>query len=128
MRSSYDNGYDAMVAGLFRPDMEELKEAYGNYFYQGARLRGTVAADIRMLKRCGWKDYKGLLALTGKKNDHIATYEIRELLAELPMSSEELSQELDSLIRSYGKKARIGVGVLEMWRDKLKNGILAGDL
>ena len=44
------------------------------------------------------------------------------------MSSEELSQELDSLIRSYGKKARIGVGVLEMWRDKLKNGILAGDL
>ena len=54
--------------------------------------------------------------------------EIRELLAELPMSSEELSQELDSLIRSYGKKARIGVGVLEMWRDKLKNGILAGDL
>ena len=128
VRSSYDNGYDAMVAGLFRPDMEELKEAYGNYFYQGARLRGTVAADIRMLKRCGWKDYKGLLALTGKKNDHIATYEIRELLAELPMSSEELSQELDSLIRSYGKKARIGVGVLEMWRDKLKNGILAGDL
>lgn len=125
---SYDNGYDAMVAGLFCPDMEELKEDYGKYFYQGARLHGTVAADVRMLKRCGWKDYKGLLSLAGKKSDHIATYEIRELLSELPMSSEELAEELDSLIRSYGKKARIGIGVLEMWRDKLKNGVLAGDL
>lgn len=128
VRSSFDNGYDAMVAGLFRPDMEELKEDYGKYFYQGARLRGTVAADVRMLKRCGWKDYRGLLALTGKKNDHIATYEIRELLTELPMSSEELAEELESLIKTYGKKARIGVGILEMWCGKLRSGVLAGDL
>lgn len=128
VRNGFDNGYDAMMAGLFRPDAEELKAAYGKYFYQGARVRGTVAADVIMLKKCGWKDYKGLLSLTGKKNDHIATYEILQLLSELPMGSEALAEELDSLIKSYGKKAKIGVGVLEMWRDKLRSGISPEDL
>lgn len=123
VRNSFDNGYDAMVAGLYRPDMEDLKEAYGKYFYQGAKVRGTVAADVVMLKKCGWKDYEGLLSLAGKKHDHIATYEIRQLLSELPMSGEALVEELDSLIKSYGRKAKIGVGVLEMWRDKLKSGV-----
>ena len=128
VRSSFDNGYDAMVAGLFRRDMEELMEDYGKYFYQGAKVRGTVAADVAMLKRCGWKDYKGLLAFAGKKSDHVAPYEIREILQELPMSSEELAEELESLIKGYGKRAKIGVGILEMWCGKLKSGVLAKDL
>jgi hypothetical protein len=128
VRNSFDNSYDAMVAGLFRPDMEGLKEAYGNYFYLGARHRGPVAADIRMLKKCGWKDYKGLLALVGKKSSRVAIYEIREILGELPLSSEELAGELEELIKSYGKSAKMGVGILEMWCGKLKSGVLARDL
>ena len=56
------------------------------------------------------------------------TYEIRELLGELPLSSQELGEELDQLIKSYGKKAKMGIGVLELWRDKLKSGIRVEDL
>lgn len=128
VRSSYDNSYDAMVAGLFREDIEGLKEEYGKYFYQGARLRGTVAADVRMLKRCGWTDYRGLLALTGKKSDQVMTYEVRELLEELPMTGRELAEELDQLLKGYGKKAKMGVGILEMWREKLRSGTDVRDL
>ncbi len=127
-REGFDNTYDTMMAELFRPDVEELKEEYGKYFYQGAKLRGTLAADARMLKKCGWTDYKGLLALTGKKNTQLMTYEVRELLGELPLSSQELGEELDQLIKSYGKKAKMGIGVLELWRDKLKSGIRVEDL
>lgn len=128
MRGSYDNTYDAMLASLFRPDQEDLKKEYGKYFYDGARAHGTLAADVRMLKRCGWTDYHGLLAYMGKKKDQIMIYEIRELLQELPLDNQELGEELEQLIKGYGKKAKIGIGILEGWCEKLKSGVRAGDL
>ncbi len=64
----------------------------------------------------------------GKKSSRVAIYEIREILGELPLSSEELAGELEELIKSYGKSAKMGVGILEMWCGKLKSGVLARDL
>ena len=56
------------------------------------------------------------------------TYEVRELLGELPLSGQELGEELDQLIKGYGKKAKVGIGVLELWCDKLKSGVPVEDL
>lgn len=122
------NGYDAMLEGLFRPDIEAVKEAYGQYFYQSARHRGTEAADIRMLKLCGWRDYKGLLACVGKKDKSQIIYKARRVLEQLPMSNEELAAELEELVRQLGQKAVNGVGLLERWADELRCGTSADEL
>lgn len=110
--NSYDNAYDNIIANLFRPDMESLQHDYGKYFYLGAKHRGTVVRDVRMMKRCGWTDYHGLLACLGKRHTNYITYETKELLKELPLSTEELAEELEQLIKGYGRKAINGIGVL----------------
>ncbi len=126
--NSYDNAYDNIIANLFRPDMESLQHDYGKYFYLGAKHRGTVVRDVRMMKRCGWTDYHGLLACLGKRHTNYITYETKELLKELPLSTEELAEELEQLIKGYGRKAINGIGVLENWCGLLKKGIPVEDL
>ena len=122
------NGYDVMLEGLFRPDVEEVREAYGKYFYWSARYRGTEAADIRILKRCGWKDYRGLLAHVGKKDKSQIIYRVRQVLEELPLTNEELAVELTQLVNELGKKAVNGIGILERWVQELTDGASVEEL
>ncbi|MCI9148035.1 MAG: hypothetical protein HFG73_07185 [Hungatella sp.] len=124
----HGNGYDAMLEGLFRPDIEAVKEAYGRYFYWNARHRGTEASDIRMLKLCGWTDYKGLLAHVGKKDKSQIIYKVRQVLEQLPLSNEELAGELEELVRGIGKQAVTGIGILERWVEELKCGASVEEL
>ena len=58
----------------------------------------------------------------------IEIYETKELLKELPLSTEELAEELEQLIKGYGRKAINGIGVLENWCGLLKKGIPVEDL
>lgn len=122
------NGYDVMLEGLFRPDKEDVKQAYGEYFYWNARMRGTNAADIRMLKRCGWTDYKGLLVYVGKAEKNQIVYRTRQVLEQLPLSNEEMAVELSGLVEELKKKAVNGVGILEKWVEELRNGASVEEL
>ncbi len=117
-----------MLEGLFRPDVEEVREAYGKYFYWSARYRGTEAADIRILKRCGWKDYRGLLAHVGKKDKSQIIYRVRQVLEELPLTNEELAVELTQLVQELGKQAVNGIGILERWVQELTDGASVEEL
>lgn len=121
--SMYRNYYDWMVAKLYRPDVEELQEPYGEFFYEGA-LRLTPTTDgIRMMKRCGWKKYDGLLAACVKDGNSIPSYLLRQLLSELPLTNEELAGELDEIIRRRNGKLDNGITILEHWRDGLWSGV-----
>ena len=121
--SMYRNYYDWMVAKLYRPDVEELQEPYGQFFYEGA-LRLTPTTDgIRMMKRCGWKKYNGLLTSCVKDGNSIPSYLLRQLLSELPMTNEELAEELDEIIRRRNGKLDNGIAILEHWRDGLWSGV-----
>lgn len=122
------NGYDVMLEGLLRPDVEAVKEAYGKYYYWNARYRGTEAGDIRILKRCGWSDYRGLLTHVGKRDQSQMVYKVRQVLEELPLSNEEMAKELEELVQGLGKKAITGIGILERWVDELKSGIPVDEL
>ena len=124
----HSNSFDAMLEGLFRPDIEAVKEAYGRYFYRNARYRGTEAADIRMLRLCGWTDYKGLLAHVGRKDTSQIIYKVRQVLEQLPMTNEEMAAELEGLVGELGKKAVNGIGILERWVDELKRGAAVDEL
>lgn len=118
----YRNRYDAVVAQLYRPDKEELQVSYGSYFYEKARRQSLTVEGLQMMKRCGWKDYRGLLATEVSRDNSLQVYHIRQLLTQLPLSNTELAEELDEVLKKVGKKAVNGVGLLEKWRDELKNG------
>lgn len=120
--SDYRNRYDRMVAHLYRPDIESLKREYGAYFYDKALKQGVTVEGLRIMKRCGWTDYKGLLAAEGAKNSSVAVYHIRQLIEELPMSNTELADELDGYIKKSRSKAVNGIALLEKWRDELRDG------
>lgn len=121
--SMYRNYYDWMVAKLYRPDVEELQEPYGKFFYEGA-LRLTPTTDgIRMMKRCGWKNYTGLLAACVTDGSSIPSYLIRSLLSEIPMTNEELAGELDQMIQQRKGKVTNGITIMEHWRDGLLSGV-----
>lgn len=125
--SSYGNYYDAMLAALYRPDVEELSRQYGEYFYKAVQWRMATTADIRMLKRCGWTDYRGILAAY-RRGSNVPVYRVRELLSEIPMTNSELADELDELIRKLNGKAVNGFALLEHWRDSLRSGVTADRL
>ncbi len=121
--SMYRNYYDWMVAKLYRPDVEELQEPYGKFFYEGA-LRLTPTTDgIQMMKRCGWKNYTGLLAACVTDGSSIPSYLIRSLLSEIPMTNEELAGELDQMIQQRKGKVTNGITIMEHWRDGLLSGV-----
>lgn len=120
--SMYRNYYDWMVAKLYRPDVKELQEPYGRFFYEGA-LRLTPTTDgIQMMKKCGWKNYKGLLAACVTDGNSIPSYLIRSLLSELPMTNQELADELDQMIQQRKGKVTNGIAIMEHWRDGLLSG------
>ncbi len=120
--SVYKNRYDAMVARLYRPDMENLKKEYGAYFYDKAMKQEVTVEGLRLMKRCGWTEYKGLLAAEAARNKNVAVYMIRQLVEELPLSNVELAKELDGYIKMSRTKAVNGIALLEKWRDELRDG------
>lgn len=121
--SMYRNYYDWMVAKLYRPDVQKLQEPYGQFFYEGALRLTPTTEGIQMMKRCGWKNYNGLLASCVKDGNSIPSYLLRQLLNELPMTNEELAAELDEIIRRRNGKLDNGIAILEHWRDGLWSGV-----
>ena len=126
--SMYRNYYDWMLAKLYRPDVEELQEPYGEFFYKGALRLTPTTEGIQMMKRCGWKKYDGLLASCVKDGNSIPSYLLRQLLSELPLTNEELASELDEIIRHRNGKRDNGIAILEHWRDGLWSGVSAEKL
>ncbi len=120
--SVYRNRYDGVVARLYRPDMESLQGEYGAYFYDKAMKQEVTVEGLRLMKRCGWTDYRGLLAAEGARDSSVAVYHIRQLIEELPISNTELAEELDGYIKKSRTKAVNGIGLLEKWRDELRDG------
>lgn len=124
--SMYRNYYDWMMAKLYRPDVKELQQPYGEFFYEGALRLMPTTEGIQMMKRCGWKKYEGLLEACVRDNNSMPTYLIRTLLDEIPMTNEELVKELDKVIQ--GRKGKVtngtnGISILEHWRDGLLSGV-----
>lgn len=120
--SAYRNRYDAMIARLYRPDIEGLNKEYGAYFYDKAMKQEMTVEGLRLMKRCGWTEYKGLLAAEAARSFSMPVYLIQQLVKELPLSNVELAKELDSYIKNNPSKTVNGINLLEKWRDELRNG------
>lgn len=123
----YSSYYDGILARLYCPGIASLAQQYGAYFYGETMKRPATVGDVRMLKKCGWTNYKGILA-SCTQGGTMQVFMIRQLLPELPLTSDELADELDELLRRMKGKAVNGIGVLEQWRDSLRGGLTADRL
>ena len=126
----YTNSYDEVIALLYNPEYEELKAKYGSYFYKRISQKQPTPEDIRMLKRCGWKDYRGILSsLNVSKNSRTATsYYVKSLLKELPLEPQELAAELDILLEK-GKGVYTSYrAAWREWSEKLKSNYKIDDV
>ncbi len=119
--SKYRSSYDWTVANLYRPDVEGLQKPYGEYFYEGLVKLAVTTDGIQMLKRCGWTKYEGILLAALGKN-FSAVYLIRQVMKELPLTKGQLADELDQAIQANKKRAVVGIGLMEQWRDALRSG------
>lgn len=122
----WTKAYDEMAAGLYRSDIEELQPLYGRYFYNTATKRVPSVLAVRMMKRCGWKDYRGILTRALELRKKLGLYDIMQILRELPLTGQELADELDGWLSQNGKQKELSI--YETWRDALRGGTAPQDL
>lgn len=114
--------YDRMLTGLFHSGIPGLKEEYGAYFYKSALNCGTESYHISMLKRCEWKNYRGLLTAVVERERIIGlneTYRLEQLLSELPMNRDEKIKELDEILACGRIEGRCRYR-LRIWKERLE--------
>jgi hypothetical protein len=116
-------GCDALLYRLRRRNDENLKESYCQYFYSRALREGPSAADVAILKENGWTDFKGFVETACKTFQGSAwVYRVRELIWELPMESEQLTEELEAVKKAWAGKTINGSSVIDRWLEQLHNG------
>lgn len=120
---SGDRLYDRVLEALFNSRIPELRKEYGPYFYKSALHYGTDEYHIRMLKRCGWEDYRGLITAAAERGITYGNnlYRIRWLLEELPLNRMEKAKELDEILTSKEIEDRY-LYTLSTWKYELEKG------
>ena len=128
-------GSDAVLYRLFRGDVPDLCQKYGEYFYRQAIVAEPTVAHVEILKKCGWTKFNGILLQVVKKNNW--SYYLRGLMNILPMTKEQLMEELE-LILTYEKglsqkgatgRATIStMNTVKNWLETLRNGGTLYDL
>lgn len=128
--SYYYHAYDMMIAELYNPDIDDINILYGNYFHQRIFERGVTGLDIKMLKTCGWKDYRGILSNLAAQNEKLKSsmYYMHYLVKEIPLGNQELAEELEFLIKKGKGIPSSTIKYWEGWVEKLKSGVNAEDL
>lgn len=117
------NGFDALMYRLLRTDMKEHREFFKTYFYHRAMKEGPSDTDVRVLKQCGYTEFSGFIAAACKKfQDASWAYQVRMLIADLPLSREQVLSELREVKKSWEGKKIIGIGALDHWLKKLEDG------
>lgn len=125
-KDSWTEAYDEMAAGLYRSDIAELQPLYGRYFYRIAMKQIPSVLAVRMMKRCGWTDYKGILTRALELRKSLGLYDTMRILRELPLTGQELADELDAWLLQNGQQNERMV--YEDWRDALRSGTSPQDL
>ena len=118
-----DRLYDWVLEALFNSRIPELKKEYGLYFYKSALHYGTEEYHIRMLKRCGWEDYRGLITAAAERGIRYGgdIHRLRWLLEELPLDRMQKAKELDEILTSKNIEDRY-LYTLSTWKYELEKG------
>lgn len=122
-------GCDALLYRLKRSDVAELRSVYNEYFYARALREGPSAADVAILEENGWTDFKGFVEKGCERFKETAwAYRVRELIRALPISGEQLQEELTAVKEAWAGKKINGSSLIDRWLGQLKDGASKDDL
>ena len=127
--SSCNNG----IKNLYNPDIEGMKEKYGKFYYNIILSRSPYSEDIEFLNKLEWKDYKSIIK--GKYNIETLPFifpdrirSIANILQEIPISENDLIEQLEEIIAMNKKNPKISVNLCDRWLTRLKSGVKVKEL
>ncbi len=92
-----------ILINVINPQDASACAVIGDYLYKRILQTGKINSYIDKLLRCGWTNWKGLLAHCAEKNGEVGFYLTKHVLSKLPITNVERAEELkqlDELVRS----------------------------
>lgn len=103
---------DWLISWLVDGDNLELCELAGSWLYHWTIDTGNLNDHLSDLLRCGWKNWKGVLAHCANKKGELSYQFIMAVLRQLPISNMEKAMELKQLDRiAESKSLKIQYGL-----------------
>ena len=130
---NYYSSYPRDLKSLYNPDIKEIKEKYGKFYYNIILSRIPYSDDIAFLNKLGWTDYRDFLKgkIDIEKNApklHNRVRSIGYILNEVPISESELIKQIEELFEMDKKVKRMSINLCERWLERLKSGVKVKEL
>ena len=130
---NYYSSYPRDLKSLYNPDIKEIKEKYGKFYYNIILSRIPYSEDIEFLNKLEWTDYGDFLKgkIDIEKNApklHNRVRSIGYILNEVPISESELIKQIEELFEMDKKTKRMSINLCEKWLEKLNNGMRVKEL
>ena len=130
---NYYSSYPRDLKSLYNPDIKEIKEKYGKFYYNIILSRIPYSDDIEFLNKLGWTDYRDFLKgkIDIEKNApklHNRVRSIGYILNEVPISESELIKQIEELFEMDKKMKRMSINLCERWLERLKSGVKVKEL
>lgn len=130
---NYYSSYNRDLKNLYNPDIKEMKEKYGKFYYNIILSRVPYQEDIEFLNKLGWSDYRYFLKgkIDIEKNApklHNRIRAISYILNEVPISESELTKQIEEILEMDRKTKRMSINLCESWLEKLNNGVKVKEL
>ena len=130
---NYYSSYPRDLKSLYNPDIKEIKEKYGKFYYNIILSRIPYSDDIEFLNKLGWTDYRDFLKgkIDIEKNApklHNRVRSIGYILNEVPISESELIKQIEELLEIDKKMKRMSINLCEKWLERLKSGVKVKEL
>ena len=130
---NYYSSYPRDLKSLYNPDIKEIKEKYGKFYYNIILSRIPYSDDIAFLNKLGWTDYRDFLKgkIDIEKNApklHNRVRSIGYILNEVPISESELIKQIEELFEMDKKMKRMSINLCERWLERLNSGVKVKDL
>ncbi len=122
-------GCDAVMYRLMRTDDPEICRLYCGYYQKRAFQRGPAVEDVKVLKACGFTEFNGFIVQACRSRSQYAwSYWVSELIKVLPITTEQLKEELEQVQKEWAGKKVNGSGIIDHWLEKIQNGASKDEL
>ena len=121
------------IKNLYNPDIEGMKEKYGEFYYNIILYRIPYNEDIEFLNKLGWTNYKDFLKgkIDIEKNPSAFANRVRYVgyvLQDTLMSESDLIEQLEEIMAMNKKNPKIPVNLCDRWLERLKSGVKVKEL
>ena len=121
------------IKNLYNPDIEGMKEKYGEFYYNIILYRIPYNEDIEFLNKLGWTNYKDFLKgkIDIEKNPSAFANRVRYVgyvLQNTLISESDLIEQLEEIMAINKKNPKVPINLCDRWLERLKSGVKVKEL